>query len=982
MRATSRSSTPHRRTSPSAWTISRPNAGSVTSLGPGDPGAERGEPLAGSLDRGTVLVRRRVQEDRLGRHGGAPTPAGSPAGRRAPGRADRRRGRPVRPGLPAEDDRARRPRAGGGAARLVASQREAKGQVRPEQVQQTHGYRSIGGGLSDRRGRWTRAGPVASRRTTTRPTKPTRARAPAARQAPRGPSSRPGRARQPSRGPPSAYRMASSASRPGGPYRLRATMARHRCPTTSRPSRIQPERRSSSRSPLASSTAAASPRPSPSGASTTSSVPARRASAASRPSRSPTRAPATAGSRPSGRSSTSRSTVRAASSEPASASASSRSRGTSTTSHSGRTPRATASTGSNARARSSHATMDPAACASAATRSASVVRPELAPPRSATVADRGSPPVPSTASSAAKPVGMTRPSSCAGMPGRAAGAKGFEGATTVNAGACSASASAPSPASSSTGSGATASAPWTTGAPSPQRRGAAVPHRAWRAARVWETSDARVIGRPIIERLFYSSRPMGRTLSVHGAALSAGGAPVHPARALGGAVAGSDAAPGGAVGGRSADRAAPCTRQGRGGPPLATPARVATRAPEPDDAPPMHPPNRRTPARPGHPPAPRAPSTGRAGGARPGCAIANSTTSTGPNELASVTIQTGACSRPTAKTENAAVSKTPARISSATTWRVTGCPGSRTARKRPEPVSIAITKTTTPAARLPMREPSRIGSHPWSRIGPAMTTPSRPKRTTVASAITTPGPTIRALRSVPSSSTTAVSHHAHGGEHRAGCLQSAQRLAAHDDRQDHRQPAVGDGNGADHADRPQAQRRHVGDVAGSREDPQREAHQHALDPAGTEQVGTQEREGDEREQAHHERADLHAQAADPPGREGPRDVDHAPSGGGEEAEGEPGEHRRRISGAARRKGACRVLHFPAGRPDSIGGGSRGDVAQLGEHRVRIAGVRGSSPLISTIRGSVGQVVSPRVCKTLAFGCGSSILPRPTSSLAR
>jgi hypothetical protein len=24
------------------------------------------------------------------------------------------------------------------------------------------------------------------------------------------------------------------------------------------------------------------------------------------------------------------------------------------------------------------------------------------------------------------------------------------------------------------------------------------------------------------------------------------------------------------------------------------------------------------------------------------------------------------------------------------------------------------------------------------------------------------------------------------------------------------------------------------------------------------------------------------------------------------------------------------------------------------------------------------VVSPRVCKTLAFGCGSSILPRPTS----
>ena len=34
--------------------------------------------------------------------------------------------------------------------------------------------------------------------------------------------------------------------------------------------------------------------------------------------------------------------------------------------------------------------------------------------------------------------------------------------------------------------------------------------------------------------------------------------------------------------------------------------------------------------------------------------------------------------------------------------------------------------------------------------------------------------------------------------------------------------------------------------------------------------------------------------------------------------------------------------------------ARGDVAQLGEHRVRIAGVRGSSPLISTIHVMVGE----------------------------
>jgi hypothetical protein len=37
-----------------------------------------------------------------------------------------------------------------------------------------------------------------------------------------------------------------------------------------------------------------------------------------------------------------------------------------------------------------------------------------------------------------------------------------------------------------------------------------------------------------------------------------------------------------------------------------------------------------------------------------------------------------------------------------------------------------------------------------------------------------------------------------------------------------------------------------------------------------------------------------------------------------------------------------------------------------------------TPTACRTGGSVGQVVSPRVCKTLAFGCGSSILPRPTN----
>ncbi len=233
-----------------------------------------------------------------------------------------------------------------------------------------------------------------------------------------------------------------------------------------------------------------------------SSVPARRASAASRSSRWPTRTPATAGSRPSGRSTTSRSTVRAESSAADSASASSRPDGVSTTSHSGRTPRATASTGSNARARSSQATIDPAACASAATRRATVVLPDDASPCNATVAARGRPPVPRMASSAANPVGTTRASASAsgtGIPGR----RVMTGARGVGSGASSIG--------SGTTSGARARAPSTTNPSSSPRRGAAAPQRAWSDDSATETSDERSIGRPIIEHLFDSSSVVGGT---------------------------------------------------------------------------------------------------------------------------------------------------------------------------------------------------------------------------------------------------------------------------------------------------------------------------------------------------------------------------------------------------------------------------------------------------------------------------------------
>ena len=97
--------------------------------------------------------------------------------------------------------------------------------------------------------------------------------------------------------------------------------------------------------------------------------------------------------------------------------------------------------------------------------------------------------------------------------------------------------------------------------------------------------------------------------------------------------------------------------------------------------------------------------------------------------------------------------------------------------------------------------------------------------------------------------------------------------------------------------------------------------------------------------------------------------------------GRGGPRRRSGIETAVRPGQYRVLHFPAGPPDvSVripwGCSSAGRAPR--SHR---GGQGFESPHLHH-RGSVGQVVSPRVCKTLAFGCGGSIPPRPTSSPLR
>jgi hypothetical protein len=242
----------------------------------------------------------------------------------------------------------------------------------------------------------------------------------------------------------------------------------------SRPSRIHDRRASSRRTPVDWATAVVRPPTMPGGSRMTRRVSARLASAANRPSRSAIRVDRSiVVGRSAGRSRTSTSTDRPASNEPPMARPSSSVSGVTMTNHSRWTPRATASTGSKLRDRSSQATIEPRAWASAASRRTRVVRPLDPSPRMATLAERGKPPGPRIASSAAKPVGTTR--SLAMGPGVGAG-----GAVEVVAGA---SANAPSV---PMGPGSVATL------------GAAAPQRAWRLVTAAVTSAGRVaIGRTI-----------------------------------------------------------------------------------------------------------------------------------------------------------------------------------------------------------------------------------------------------------------------------------------------------------------------------------------------------------------------------------------------------------------------------------------------------------------------------------------------------
>jgi len=160
------------------------------------------------------------------------------------------------------------------------------------------------------------------------------------------------RDRQASRSPPSAYRIRSSAVRPGGPKRSFETRTSTRCPTISRPSFIHARRLNSSRSAAIWVRAPARRSGKPGGSSTTSPTPAFRTSAASLCKRSPSTAAEDPRGSPGGRSSRSKSTALSCSSRAAIDRTSSIEAGARTTSQFSRTPCAAASIGSRLRPRS------------------------------------------------------------------------------------------------------------------------------------------------------------------------------------------------------------------------------------------------------------------------------------------------------------------------------------------------------------------------------------------------------------------------------------------------------------------------------------------------------------------------------------------------------------------------------------------------------------------------------------------------------
>ena len=184
-------------------------------------------------------------------------------------------------------------------------------------------------------------------------------------------------------------------------------------------------------------------------------------------------------------------------------------------------------------------------------------------------------------------------------------------------------------------------------------------------------------------------------------------------------------------------------------------------------------------------------------------------------------------------------------------------------------------------------------------------------------------------------------HHAERRHGRAERLNRRERFAADEDREDHGQPSVRGNDPGDQRDRADAQTREVGQV-GSGTDDAEQSGRREDQRVRRQRRSLPERQRDEQDRANDLDTGRDLEAAETPACQRSRHVHGPPRQRGPETGEEPegDRHSRQPIGATGgRPRADPVLNCAT---------ARGDVAQLGEHRVRIAGVRGSSPLISTI----------------------------------
>ena len=211
--------------------------------------------------------------------------------------------------------------------------------------------------------------------------------------------------------------------------------------------------------------------------------------------------------------------------------------------------------------------------------------------------------------------------------------------------------------------------------------------------------------------------------------------------------------------------------------------------------------------------------------------------------------------------------------------------------------------------------------------------------------------------------------HAECRQPRADALEGGHRFAPEEDRQDDRQATVRRDDRADDSEWPNPKRgeeRQVRARSNHAEDRRQKQGKGIRWQADTLADRQQDRDDHARDLGN--RHDM--QAAEPAAGERRHHVGRAPAQRGDQSVVESERHRPSVG--ATRLPRRPVLSGGTTRPPIAGlrradsGGtsgtlshrsapvrdcSRGDVAQLEEHRVRIAGVRGSSPLISTIARS-------------------------------